>query len=207
MALLTRLCFLSHPCVKVSQNFKPKPLLLFQPAANMSTILTQVLASSVAIADKAGEIVRDIWKNGDLGIVEKTGKDDLQTQADRSAQNCIIASLAKQFPQLKVVGEEGEQDLSDVPADWIVAAADKEAAKVTCPDKYKNVAMEDLTVWVDPLDGTKEYTQVLQIQIYKSLLVHCLVITGFARPCDCLDWYSCRQGVCCWGHPPAILEL
>jgi 3'(2'), 5'-bisphosphate nucleotidase len=162
MALLTRLCFLSHPCVKISQNFNPKPLLLFQPAANMSsTILTQVLASSVAIAGKAGEIVRDIMKKGDLGILEKTGKDDLQTQADRSAQNCIIASLAKQFPQLKVVGEEGEQDLSDVPADWIVTAADKEAAaKVSCPDKYKNVAMEDLTVWVDPLDGTKEYTQV-----------------------------------------------
>merc|ERR1719500_2031003 len=116
-----------------------------------STILTQVLASSVAIADRAGEIVRDIMTKGDLGIVEKTGKDDLQTQADRSAQNCIIASLAKQFPKLTVVGEEGEQDLSDVPAEWIVTAADQEAAKVSCPDKYKNVDVEDLTVWVDPL--------------------------------------------------------
>eukprot|EP00091_Calanus_sinicus_P002354 TRINITY_DN12385_c0_g2_i1.p1 TRINITY_DN12385_c0_g2~~TRINITY_DN12385_c0_g2_i1.p1 ORF type:complete len:105 (-),score=48.79 TRINITY_DN12385_c0_g2_i1:26-340(-) len=96
----------------------------------MSTILTQVLASSVAIADKAGEIVRDIMKKGELGIVEKTGKDDLQTQADRSAQNCIIASLAKQFPQLKVVGEEGEQDLYDVPAEWIVTSTNTEAAKV-----------------------------------------------------------------------------
>jgi hypothetical protein len=27
--------------------------------------------------------VRDIWAGGSLGIVEKTGKDDLQTQADR----------------------------------------------------------------------------------------------------------------------------
>jgi len=171
MALLTRLCFLSHPCVKISQNLKPKPL-LFQPSANMSTILTQVLASSVAIADKAGEIVRDIMKKGELGIVEKTGENDLQTQADRSAQNCIIASLAKQFPQLKVVGEEGEQDLSDVPAEWIVTAANQEAAKVSCPDKYRNVAMEDLTVWVDPLDGTKEYTQ--------GLLDHVTVLIGIA---------------------------
>ena len=32
---------------------------------------------------RAGEIVRAIWSEGDLGIVEKTGKDDLQTQADR----------------------------------------------------------------------------------------------------------------------------
>ena len=96
----------------------------------MTNIVTQVLASSVAIADKAGEIVRDIMKKGDLGIVEKTGKDDLQTQADRSAQNCIIASLAKQFPSLTVVGEEGEQDMSGVPEEWIVTTADTEAAKM-----------------------------------------------------------------------------
>ena len=48
--------------------------------------LVQVLASSVAIADKAGDIVRNIFSGGKLGIVEKTGADDLQTQADRSAQ-------------------------------------------------------------------------------------------------------------------------
>ena len=48
--------------------------------------LVQVLASSVAIADKAGDIVRDVFTRGKLGIVEKTGADDLQTQADRSAQ-------------------------------------------------------------------------------------------------------------------------
>ena len=46
----------------------------------------QVLASSVAIADRAGEIVRSVFSGGQLGIVEKTGADDLQTQADRSAQ-------------------------------------------------------------------------------------------------------------------------
>eukprot|EP00092_Neocalanus_flemingeri_P084183 GFUD01105715.1.p1 GENE.GFUD01105715.1~~GFUD01105715.1.p1 ORF type:complete len:316 (+),score=106.80 GFUD01105715.1:115-1062(+) len=137
-----------------------------------SSVLTQVLASSVAIADKAGEIVRDIMTKGNLGIVEKTGKDDLQTQADRSAQDCIIASLAKQFPMLTVVGEEGEQDLTGVPAEWIVSVADPEAAKVTCPDMYKDVAMEDLTVWVDPLDGTKEYTQ--------GLLDHVTVLIGIA---------------------------
>jgi len=150
-----------------------KPLLFHQAAKMSSTILTQVLASSVAIADKAGEIVRDIMTKGDLGIVEKTGKDDLQTQADRSAQDCIIASLAKQFPNLTVVGEEGDQDLSGVPAEWIVASADPEAAKkLSCPDKYKNVTMDDLTVWVDPLDGTKEYTQ--------GLLDHVTVLIGIA---------------------------
>jgi len=143
---------------------------------NMSTtpppVLTQVLAASVSIADRAGEIVRDIMKKGDLGIVEKTGKNDLQTQADRSAQNCIVASLAKQFPTLKVVGEEGEQDLTHVPVDWIVTDQDCKAAKLNCPDRLKNLDMSQLTVWVDPLDGTAEYTQ--------GLLDHVTVLIGIA---------------------------
>jgi len=173
MALITRLSSLSvrNHSFKIWPHFTPNHL-LFQPAASMSSTITQVLASSVAIADRAGEIVRDIMKKGDLGIVEKTGADDLQTQADRSAQNCIVASLAKQFPSLTVVGEEGEQDLSGVPQEWIVSTGDSEAAKMVCPDKYKDVSLADLTVWVDPLDGTKEYTQ--------GLLDHVTVLIGIA---------------------------
>ena len=159
MRLFTRLCTLR----KKHSLLLDRPLYInpfFQSQAKMSSALTQVLASSVAIADRAGDIVRDIMKKGELGIVEKTGADDLQTQADRSAQNCIVASLAKQFPDLTVVGEEGEQDLSGVPDEWIVTKADSEAVKVFCPEQFKSVTMKDLTVWVDPLDGTKEYTQV-----------------------------------------------
>lgn len=140
--------------------------------ASSSPLVTRVLASSVAIADRAGEIVREIWSTGQLGIVQKTGKDDLQTQADRSAQNCIVASLAKQFPGLTVVGEEGEQDLTGVPSEWIVEAHDKAAAGLTCPASLSGAALEELTVWVDPLDGTAEYTQ--------GLLDHVTVLIGIA---------------------------
>ena len=36
----------------------------------------------------------------------------------------------------QVVGEEGEQDLSDVPADFIVK--DAEAVNMTCTDQFKD---------------------------------------------------------------------
>merc|ERR1712059_46913 len=137
-----------------------------------SPLLVQVLASTVAIADRAGKIVRDIWSKGDLGIVEKTGKDDLQTQADRSAQNCIVASLARQYPGLAVVGEEGEQDLSGVPAAWVVEGFDKAACSLSCPERLVGTSLSDITVWVDPLDGTAEYTQ--------GLLDHVTVLIGIA---------------------------
>ena len=140
--------------------------------SNQSSILLDVLSSSVAIAGRAGEMVREVLRGGELGIVEKTGADDLQTQADRSAQNCILASLAAQYPGLKVVGEEGELDMSQVEADWVVTTQDSEAMKVRAPAQWADVKLEDLTVWVDPLDGTKEFTQ--------GLLDHVTVLVGIA---------------------------
>lgn len=35
------------------------------------------------------------------------GVNDLQTEADRSAQRCIVSSLLKTFPTVTVIGEEG----------------------------------------------------------------------------------------------------
>lgn len=31
---------------------------------------------------------------------------DLQTEADRAVQRCIVSSLNKQFPELTIIGEE-----------------------------------------------------------------------------------------------------
>lgn len=46
---------------------------------------------------------------GDLKIVDKSEAGqpaDLQTEADRRAQFCIVQSLQKQFRNLKIIGEE-----------------------------------------------------------------------------------------------------
>ena len=39
-------------------------------------------------------------------VIFTKGKDDLQTEADRAAQRCIIASLHRQFPAITIYGEE-----------------------------------------------------------------------------------------------------
>lgn len=88
---------------------------------------------------------------------------DYQTEADRSSQKCIIASLAKHFPEICIVGEEGEEtELNNVPAEWIVSDFDTECdflAKNTCPERLKDVQGRNITVWVDPLDGTLEFSE------------------------------------------------
>lgn len=83
----------------------------------------------------------------------------MQTEADRSAQRCIIASLSLQYPSIKIIGEEGASN-TEVPSDWIVTDSDQTILNQRCPAEYNDVAEKDICVWVDPLDGTSEYTQV-----------------------------------------------
>lgn len=92
-------------------------------------------------------------------MYESQGKDDLQTEADRSVQQCIVASLSNQFPNVKIIGEEGVTDIKNVPNDWIITELDQEFLKNTCPDSLLHVNEKEVVIWVDPLDGTAEYTQ------------------------------------------------
>lgn len=134
-------------------------------------LIQRIVSSSVAVANKAGTIIRDIMKKGELGIVEK-GLNDLQTEADRSAQECIIASLSKQFPGVKIIGEEDARAVSQLKDDWIVSELDDEVLKKSCPETLRNIKEEQVVIWVDPLDGTAEYTQ--------GLLDHVTVLIGVA---------------------------
>lgn len=56
----------------------------------------------------------------------------------------------------------------EVPSDWLVVDADKEVLALTCPADLQGVKEEDIVVWVDPLDGTSEYTQGKLLVFYYS---------------------------------------
>ncbi|XP_050675365.1 3'(2'),5'-bisphosphate nucleotidase 1 isoform X1 [Leptidea sinapis] len=139
-------------------------------------VLIRLLASSVSVANRAGKIVRDVMSKGELGIVEK-GKDDYQTEADRSAQRCIIASLSAQYPKINIIGEEDGNQIQD-SNEYLVMDSDQEILAINCPESLKGVEEKDIVVWVDPLDGTAEYTQgALMLkrdswEHWKSLLSH-----------------------------------
>uniref|UniRef100_A0A1E1XA28 3'(2'),5'-bisphosphate nucleotidase 1 n=1 Tax=Amblyomma aureolatum TaxID=187763 RepID=A0A1E1XA28_9ACAR len=140
-------------------------------AAGTGPLVLRVISNTVKIVNGAGKIIKDIMNSGNLGIVEKEGINDLQTEADRSVQRCIVTSLSRQFPKLTIIGEETleEKKISD---DWIITDLDKDVLSTALPDELKNVKEEDLVVWVDPLDGTKEYTQ--------GFLDHVTILVGIA---------------------------
>lgn len=121
-------------------------------AHHSAALLTRIIASSVSATVQAGKIIRDVLSKGGLNIVEK-GKNDLQTEADRCAQQCIITSLSHQFPNIRIIGEE-ELSCYEVPAEWIITEADQEVLQLKLPTHLENINLKDICVWVDPLDGT-----------------------------------------------------
>lgn len=144
-----------------------------------SPLIMRLVASSVMIANQAGKIIRDVMTKGELNIVYKgdKSKNDFATEADRSAETCIIASLAAQFPAITIIGEEAQESghghvTSDVPPEWIISSTDSEVLARTCPPELEALAENDIVVWVDPLDGTREYTQ--------GFLDHVTVLIGIS---------------------------
>ncbi|XP_060081634.1 3'(2'),5'-bisphosphate nucleotidase 1-like isoform X1 [Ylistrum balloti] len=175
-------------------------------AANMTgPLVMRIVAASVAVSNRASQIIRNVMDRGDLGIVDK-GKNDLQTEADRSAQRCIVASLHKQFPKVAIYGEEDETFVQDrtrlhkalfasptisrllsppkqsiltqldptekTPAEFIELGFSEEVLKHECPKFLQDVTDDQIVIWVDPLDGTAEYTQ--------GFLDHVTVLIGVA---------------------------
>ncbi|XP_061563396.1 3'(2'),5'-bisphosphate nucleotidase 1 isoform X1 [Cololabis saira] len=121
-------------------------------------VVMRLVASAYKVAEKAGAIVRKVLHSGELGIVEKTGANDLQTMADRLAQQSICESLSRHFPKITIIGEE-DLPPEKVQEDLIETGQAEEILQRSCPDEFKEVKEEELVVWVDPLDGTKEYTE------------------------------------------------
>lgn len=138
--------------------------------AQSASLLSRIIASSISATVRAGKIIRDVMSHGGLNIVEK-GKNDLQTEADRCAQRCIIANLSHLFPNITIIGEE-EPSNCEVPSDWVVTEADQDVLKLKLPTHLEDLDPKDVCVWVDPLDGTSEYTQ--------GLVEHVTVLVGVA---------------------------
>ncbi|KAK7066465.1 3'(2'),5'-bisphosphate nucleotidase 1 [Halocaridina rubra] len=133
-------------------------------------LLSRLVSASIAIANHAGGVIREVMKRGELGIVEKENARDLQTEADRAAQRCIISSLSKCFPKITIIGEEGEEESKSTSG--IFDPASVPVVNINCPTDLSTLCEEEIVVWVDPLDGTSEYTQ--------GLLDHVTVLIGIA---------------------------
>ena len=135
--------------------------------------LRSLVSQCVELAQRAGTLIRGISDKASteegreaLRLHDKgsaTGNFDPQTVADRQAQRCIVENLRALYgTSLRVVGEEGNLGLEDSADGDPIEIREPSAAllhDVWLDSGDVVLPLSELCIWVDPLDGTKEFTE------------------------------------------------
>uniref|UniRef100_A0A8C4WVC9 inositol-phosphate phosphatase n=1 Tax=Eptatretus burgeri TaxID=7764 RepID=A0A8C4WVC9_EPTBU len=137
--------------------------------------LRQVLALSVEAAVLGGQQVRNVKESGDLkGRVKghtKEGVDEPLTLGDIMSHRAMLGLFHNTFPYLKVISEEHDNsDLKLIP--WSGQIPQDMLKQL--PDALL-VPARDITIWLDPLDATKEFTEDL-VQYVTTMV--CVAVKG-----------------------------
>lgn len=139
--------------------------------------MKQLLVASIQLAERGGAVVKDIRDAHRLNAASKgkteEGANNPVTDGDMKSHEAILSGFKKSLPSVYVVSEEHEEkefDLSKVkPVDKDIA----EVSKIIKSDE--KIPVSDITVWVDPLDATQEYTE--DLLEYVTTMV-CVAVKG-----------------------------
>jgi 3'-phosphoadenosine 5'-phosphosulfate (PAPS) 3'-phosphatase len=137
--------------------------MILSSSAIMKTVsLAQLLSSCMDASRQGCDIIRKFQQQGDN--MQGTLKEDdniksVVTQADIDAQAKIVDGLRRTWGvDLTIIGEE---DLDDESTEAIlkqeVESLDKNLLSVVENDEL--VPLDELTIFVDPLDGTREFVE------------------------------------------------
>lgn len=123
--------------------------------------LQRLLIAAVEVSQLGGKEVYDVRQHKDIKERSKGklagGINDPLTLADDRSHCVMFYSLKQSFPKLKVISEEKLEDCPDVPE----LNFDSQVVQEVINLPEENVLIDDITVWIDPLDATKEYTENL----------------------------------------------
>ncbi|XP_060572237.1 inositol monophosphatase 3-like [Ruditapes philippinarum] len=124
--------------------------------------MKELLSASVVLARRGGDRVKEIRRADTLHEKvkgeTKEGAKELVSHGDMESHNAIFYGLAKAFPGLYVVSEEHEKtplDFSKIP-DIDLHLPEVEAQVLS----DQSIPKSEITVWIDPLDATQEYTEM-----------------------------------------------
>lgn len=151
-----------------------------------STNLLKLVSASRDLANRSGILIRNIFETGNLRIIDKSMKienqkelfgsdglnaSDPQTIADIATQHLISTSLKNTFPGITIIGEEKDEidnkhsieaiepllSLPNIYFEKYLNDVNKYFDAYDIMNTELN--LNDLCVWIDPIDGTKEYTE------------------------------------------------
>jgi len=131
--------------------------------------LQELLDVCVEVAQRAGAVIKYVRESGTLCAVEKHENDPV-TRADFAAQTLIFGNLRRKWPKLGLVGEEDEAKCGGADVEELLKigeqaklrsddASERSKMTVTVPENIRRIPVDELCVYVDPLDATREYTR------------------------------------------------
>jgi len=137
----------------------------------------KLLAVSIDAAVRGGKEVKKIREQADIGEKSKgetlEGANNPVTDGDMLSHRVMYWSIKKAFPNLNVISEE--KDVKQIDLDKIPDAAltNPEVEERATEDSM--VPIGEVSVWIDPLDATQEYTE--KLLSYVTTMV-CVAVNG-----------------------------
>jgi len=115
--------------------------------------LSKLLSACIHLVKQAGKEIQLIHQGKNLDITYKS-KDDPVTVADFISQKIIVGGLKAVWPDLTIIGEESiETPISNEIPELNIIGDD------FIPHNLKEILSSEITIYVDPLDATREFTQ------------------------------------------------
>ncbi|XP_023336698.1 inositol monophosphatase 3 isoform X2 [Eurytemora carolleeae] len=145
------------------------------PHPNIS--LKQLLAVSIHAAVKGGiEVVR-VREEADIGESSKgktkEGANDPKTNGDMFSHRAMYWGIKKAFPHINVISEEHDVEEVDLSTVEMPSLDNPEVESIVDDDTL--VPPGEISVWIDPLDATQEYTE--NLRHFVTTMV-CVAING-----------------------------
>ncbi|XP_022089668.1 inositol monophosphatase 3-like [Acanthaster planci] len=139
--------------------------------------LRQLLSAGIDAAERGGLEVKKVMEEQKLNEKSKgetrEGANNPVTDGDMRSHKAMVHSLKKTFPLLKIVSEEKEVGSWDDSK--LLLLETKRSDVVTMVQEDEMVPFDDITVWIDPLDATQEYTE--KLLEYVTTMV-CVAVRG-----------------------------
>ena len=122
--------------------------------------ISELLSASIELAEKAGVQVVKIRTSDTVEFDQmskgktKEGKDEFVTAGDYKSHEIITSGLKAGWPNLRYRSEETDDKIAESK---VPDKHNPEVEKVKKRDE--EVRLSEVTVWIDPLDATQEYTE------------------------------------------------
>ncbi len=178
---------------KVSYYHGPKP----EDAGLVS--VRQLLAVSLEAARRGGREVKRVREAADIGEKSKgktrEGANNPVTDGDVLSHRIMYYSILKAFPKLSIISEENDPqpvDMKEIPD---APLNDPEIDKVVPDEDDVFLPIEDVDVWIDPLDATQEYTESL---LHYVTTMVCVAVRGRAVAGVIHKPFEGDKGVSAW---------